>query len=97
MLTTQRLYATVSSIYAAKSFLNGCSCCQTLEWFDATSHVFQKSIPTYFDHLAEEDGYLNDVFDVLDAHRHQCILMGRFALLWMGAAVVQDPVSAHIV
>jgi hypothetical protein len=51
----------------------------------------------HFDHQAEmEDGYLDDVFDVLDAHRHPCILMGRFALLWMGAAVFQDPVSAHV-
>ncbi|KAF8337704.1 hypothetical protein F5887DRAFT_1285016 [Amanita rubescens] len=32
-------------------------------------------------------GYLDDVFDVLDVHQHPCILLGRFALLWMGAAV----------
>ena len=44
---------------------------------------------TYF----MKDGYLDDVFDVLDAHRHPCILLGRFALLWMGAAVFQESVS----
>ncbi|KAF8800289.1 hypothetical protein BYT27DRAFT_7236138 [Phlegmacium glaucopus] len=37
-----------------------------------------------------QDGYLNDVFDVLDAHQHPCIVMGRSALLWMGAAVLQS-------
>jgi hypothetical protein len=42
------------------------------------------------------DGYLDDVFDVLDAHRHPCILMGRYALRWMGVEVCQDHVSAHV-
>jgi hypothetical protein len=40
-----------------------------------------------------KDGYFDNVFDVLDAHCHPCIMIGRFALLWMGAAVMQDPVS----
>ena len=40
-----------------------------------------------------KDGYLNDVLDVLDAHDHPCVLIGRYALLWMGAQVVQDSVS----
>ena len=35
------------------------------------------------------NGYLDDIFDVLDAYCHPCILMGRYALLWMGAAVTQ--------
>ena len=30
-----------------------------------------------------KDGYLDDVFDVLDVHRHSCIIMGHFALRWM--------------
>jgi hypothetical protein len=42
-----------------------------------------------------KDGYLDDVFEVLDAHCHPCIMIGHFALLWMGAAVMQDHVSAH--
>ncbi|KIL54738.1 hypothetical protein M378DRAFT_18600 [Amanita muscaria Koide BX008] len=37
-----------------------------------------------------DDGYLDDVFDVLDAHQHLCIVMGRSVLLWMGAAVLQS-------
>lgn len=41
------------------------------------------------------NGYLDDIFDVLDAYCHPCILMGRYALLWMGAAVIQDPVSTQ--
>ncbi len=45
--------------------------------------------------LTMKDGYLDDVFDVLDAHGHPCILIGRYALLWMGAAVVQDSVSTQ--
>lgn len=40
-----------------------------------------------------EDGYLDDVFDVLDANHHPCILMGRFALMWMGAEVMPEQVS----
>ena len=43
------------------------------------------------------EGYLDDVFDVLDAHQHPCIVMGRSALLWMGAAVSQSSVSVDIV
>jgi len=37
-----------------------------------------------------QDGYLDDVFDVLDAHQHPCIVMGRSALLWMGVPVSQS-------
>jgi len=44
-----------------------------------------------------KDGYLDDIFDVLDAHCHPCIMLGRFALLWMGVAVFQESVSAHTV
>ena len=31
----------------------------------------------------QDHGYPDDVFDVLDAHQHPCIVMGRSALLWM--------------
>ena len=44
-----------------------------------------------------QDGYLDDIFDVLDAHQHPCIVMGRSALLWMGAGVLQSSVSVNIV
>lgn len=37
-----------------------------------------------------QEGYLDDVFDVLDAHCHPCILMGRFALIWMGVEVFSE-------
>ena len=40
-----------------------------------------------------QEGYLDDVFDVLDAHCHPCILMGRFALIWMGVEVFSEQVS----
>ena len=43
--------------------------------------------------LMVDHGYLDDVFDVLDVHQHPCILLGRFALLWMGAAVCPSSVS----
>ena len=43
------------------------------------------------------DGYLDDIFDVLDAHCHPCIMLGRFALLWMGVAVFHESVSVYIV
>ncbi|KIL65501.1 hypothetical protein M378DRAFT_162123 [Amanita muscaria Koide BX008] len=35
-----------------------------------------------------DHGYLDDVFDVLDLHQHPCIVLGRSALLWMGADVL---------
>jgi len=38
---------------------------------------------------------VDDIFYVLDAYCHPRILMGRYALLWMGAAVIQDPVSTQ--
>jgi len=38
------------------------------------------------------EGYLDDVFDVLDEHCHPCIMMGRYAL-WMGLEVFVDLVS----
>jgi len=44
-----------------------------------------------------KDGYLDDIFDVLDAHCHPCIMLGRFALLWMGVAVFQESVSVSTV
>jgi len=34
-----------------------------------------------------KEGYLDDIFDILDAHCHPCILMGTFALRWMGTGV----------
>ncbi|KAF8224539.1 hypothetical protein L208DRAFT_1511127 [Tricholoma matsutake] len=37
-----------------------------------------------------QEGYLDDVFDVLDAHCHPCILMGHFALIWMGVEVFSE-------
>ena len=44
-----------------------------------------------------KDGYLDDIFDVLDAHCHPCIMLGRLALLWMGVAVFQESVSVPTV
>jgi hypothetical protein len=44
-----------------------------------------------------QEGYLDDVFDVLDAHCHPCILMGRFALIWMGVEVFSEQVSPQII
>ena len=43
------------------------------------------------------NGHLDHIFDVLDAHRHPCIMLGRFALLWMGVAVLQEHVSVDTV
>jgi hypothetical protein len=40
-----------------------------------------------------QDGYLDDVFDVLDAQQHPCIVMGHSALIWMGVAIFQGSVS----
>jgi len=36
------------------------------------------------------EGYLDQVFDVLDSHTHPCIMMGRFALRWMGTGVFSE-------
>ena len=47
--------------------------------------------------LPMKNSYLDGVFDVLDAHCHPCIMMGRFALGWMGADVWPEHVSPHIV
>ena len=44
-----------------------------------------------------QQGYLDDIFDVFDAHQHPCIVMGRSALLWMGAGVLPSDVSVNIV
>jgi hypothetical protein len=44
-----------------------------------------------------KEGYLDDVFEVLDAHCHPCVLMGRFALIWMGAEVWPELVSPHLI
>ena len=46
-----------------------------------------------------QEGYLDNVFDVLDAHCHPCILMShfKFALIWMGVEVFLEPVSPHII
>jgi len=41
--------------------------------------------------------YLDDIFDVLASHGHPCIMLGRFALLWIGVAVSQESVSVHTV
>jgi hypothetical protein len=46
-----------------------------------------------FDMADKKEGYLDDVFDVLDANCHPCILMGCFALRWMGAGVLPEQVS----
>lgn len=40
-----------------------------------------------------KEGYLDDVLDVLDAHCHPCIMMGRYAFLWMGLEVFAEQVS----
>jgi len=42
---------------------------------------------------AKKAGYLDDVFNVLDANKHPCIIMGRFALKWMGCGVFSEEVS----
>ena len=44
-----------------------------------------------------KDGYLDDIFDVLDTHCHPCIMLCHLALLWMGVAVFQESVSVHTV
>ena len=44
-----------------------------------------------------DHGYLDDVFDVLDVHQHPCIVLGRSALLWMGADVLPSSVSVNLV
>jgi len=44
-----------------------------------------------------KDGHLDNIFDVLDAHSHPSIIMGRFALGWMGTEVFPEQVSPHIV
>jgi len=52
----------------------------------------------YLDDVADpQEGYLDDIFDVLDAHQHPCIVMGRSALLCMGAGVLPSSVSVNIV
>ncbi|KIL59918.1 hypothetical protein M378DRAFT_14479 [Amanita muscaria Koide BX008] len=38
--------------------------------------------------FTQAHGYLDDVFDILDAHQHPCIVMGRSVLLWMGSGVL---------
>ena len=35
--------------------------------------------------LEEEEGYLDNFFDILDAYNHSCILLGDWAVRWMGA------------
>jgi len=37
-----------------------------------------------------KEGCLDQLFDVLDAHTHPCIIMGRFALRWMGTGVFSE-------
>ena len=41
---------------------------------------------------AKKEGYLDDVFRILDAFKHPCIIMGRFALKWMGCGVFSEEV-----
>lgn len=36
-----------------------------------------------------QEGYLNDFLDILDAHQHPCIVLGLWALAWMGTQVIQ--------
>ncbi len=43
---------------------------------------------------AKKAGYLDDLFNVLDANKHPCIIMGRFALKWMGCGVFSEEVTA---
>ena len=45
---------------------------------------------------AKKTGYLDDLFNVLDAKMHPCIVMGRFALKWMGCGVFSEQVMASI-
>jgi len=42
---------------------------------------------------AKKAGYLDDVFNVLDANKHPFIIMGRFALKWMGCGVFSEEVT----
>jgi hypothetical protein len=44
-----------------------------------------------------KEGYLDDVFDVLDAHCHPCVMMGRYALLWMGLEVFAELVGPLVI
>jgi hypothetical protein len=46
--------------------------------------------------MEKTEGYLDTVFDILDAHRHPCIMMGRFALRWIGVGVFPEEVCRHI-
>ena len=41
-------------------------------------------------------GYLDDVFNVLDASKHPCIIIGRFALKWMGCGVFSEEVTVSL-
>ena len=45
---------------------------------------------------AKKAGYLDDLFDVLDAKMHPCIIMGRFALKWMGCGVFSEQVRLNL-
>ncbi len=45
---------------------------------------------------AKKAGYLDDLFDVLDAKMHPCIIMGRFALKWMGCGVFSEQVHLNL-
>jgi hypothetical protein len=40
-----------------------------------------------------EEGYLDTFFDIFDAHNHPCILVGEWALRWMGARPIPFGVS----
>jgi hypothetical protein len=50
---------------------------------------------TFVQMAGMKDGYFDNVFDVLDARCHPCIMIGHFALPWMGAAATQDHASAQ--
>jgi hypothetical protein len=64
-------------------------------------HIFYESwraqagVP--YAQLSSRELIRRDVFDVLDAHCHPCIMLGRFALLWMGVAVFHESVSVPTV
>ena len=45
---------------------------------------------------AKKAGYLDDLFDVLDAKMHPCIIMDRFALKWMGCGIFSEHVRLNL-
>jgi hypothetical protein len=44
-----------------------------------------------------EHGYLDTLFDILDAHDHPCVLLGEWAIRWMEAGPIPFGVSPSTV